>query len=180
MTYILLGEGFEEIEALAPCDILRRGGEEVALVGIGGKTICGGHGIAVAADLTVEEMDLKKMDMLVLPGGMGGVRSIEGSPAAMAAIRYAAEHGNRIGAICAAPTILGKLGLLKGKNAVCYPGMEKELRDAKVQNTAVTVDGTITCGRAAGSAILFGLALLGALRGKETAEAVRKGIVFEG
>ena len=180
MTYILLGEGFEEIEALAPCDILRRGGEEVALVGIGGKTICGGHGIAVTADLTVEEMDLAAMDLLVLPGGMGGVRSIEGSKAATTAIRYAAEHGKKIGAICAAPTILGKLGLLRGKTAVCYPGMEAELFGAKVQNAPVTVDGAIICSRAAGSAIPFGLALLSALRGKDAAEAVRKGIVFDG
>ena len=180
MTYILLGEGFEEIEALAPCDILRRGGEEVALVGIGGTTVCGGHGIAVKADLTVEEMDLDAMDLLVLPGGMGGVRSIEGSKAAMAAIRYAAEHDKKIGAICAAPTILGKLGLLKSKAAVCYPGMEAELFGAKVQDAAVTVDGAMICSRAAGSAISFGLALLRARRGEEAAEAVRKGIVFDG
>lgn len=180
MTYILLGEGFEEIEALSPCDILRRGGEEVRLVGIGGKTVRGGHGIAVEADLTVEEMKLQEMDLLVLPGGLGGVRSIEQSEPAMAAIRYAAENGKKIGAICAAPTILGKLGLLNGKTAVCYPGMEGELFGAKVQDAAVTTDGAITCGRAAGSATAFGLALLCALRGETAAEQVRKGIVFNG
>lgn len=180
MTYILLGEGFEEIEALAPCDVLRRGGEEVLLVGIGGKTVRGGHGIAVEADLTIEELNLDKMDLLVLPGGMGGVRSIEGSPAAMAAIRYAAQNGKKLGAICAAPTILGKLGLLKGKDAVCYPGMEGELLGANVKDAPVTVDGAIICARAAGSAIPFGLALLRALRGEKVAEDVRRSIVFDG
>ena len=124
MIYLLLGEGFEEVEAVATCDVLRRARLPVELVGIGGKLIPGAHGISVAADITVEEMNLNEMDMIVLPGGLGGVASIEGCDAAIAAVEYALSHDRYVAAICAAPTILGKRGWLDGRHAVCYPGCE--------------------------------------------------------
>ena len=128
MVYIILGNGFEEIEAIAPCDILRRGGVEVQFAGIGGKKIIGGHGITVEADVTVEEM--QDAEMVILPGGLGGVESIRGSETAMNAVKNAWESGKFVCAICAAPTILAQLGITDGKKATCYPGMENEMGTA--------------------------------------------------
>ena len=118
MVYILLGTGFEEVEAIAPCDILRRGGVEVAFAGIGGQLVAGSHGIAVKADVTVEDIDREKLDMIVLPGGLGGVSSMEKSAAARDVIRWAWDNGKLVAAICAAPTLLSKLGIT-GASAAC-------------------------------------------------------------
>ena len=109
MVYIILGTGFEEVEAIAPCDILRRSGVEVAFAGIGGQLVTGSHGIAVKADVTVEDIDREKLDMIVLPGGLGGVSSMEKSAAARDVIRWAWDNGKLVAAICAAPTLLSKL-----------------------------------------------------------------------
>lgn len=178
MVYIILGKGFEEIEAVSPCDILRRGGVEVKFAGIGGKLITGGNGITVQADCTVEEMDLDAMEMVVLPGGLGGVRSIEASGAAMSAVRYAHENGKYVTAICAAPTILAKLGITDGKHAVCYPGMEQEMGTALMEDADAVADGKILTGRAPGAALEFGYLLLKTLKGQEIAEKVRNGMVY--
>lgn len=178
MVYILLGTGFEEIEALAPADILRRGGVTVKLVGIGGMTVAGGHGITVAADLAVEAVALTQGDMVVLPGGLGGVESIEKSGAAMALVRQAAEDETMyVAAICAAPTLLARAGIIGvGDDAVCYPGMESEMTEVGVcahMDASVITDGQLITGRAPGSAIDFGLALLEVLKGADAAERVR-------
>ena len=132
MVYILLGAGFEEAEALVAADVLRRGEIPVSLAGIGGEWVAGSHGITVKADLPVEGVTLKEGDMVVLPGGMGGVASIEGSGEALALVRGAAETpGCWLAAICAAPTLLARAGLLpQGGRCVCYPGMEGELSQA--------------------------------------------------
>ena len=106
MVYVLLGTGFEETEAIAPIDLLRRAGVEVLTVGINGKTVFGGHGIGVEADILLGEMDLTNMDMIVLPGGLGGVASIRASKEAMDAISFAYENGRYVAAICAGPTVL--------------------------------------------------------------------------
>ena len=179
MVYIILGNGFEEIEAVSPCDILRRGGVEVRFAGIGGKLITGGNGITVQADCTVEEMDLDAMEMVVLPGGLGGVRSIEASGAAMSAVRYAHENGKYVTAICAAPTILAKLGITDGKHAVCYPGMESEMGEALMEDADAVEDGRVLTGRAPGAALEFGYLLLKTLKGQEIAEKVRNGMVYK-
>ena len=166
MIYLLLGEGFEEVEAVATCDVLRRARLPVELVGIGGKLIPGAHGISVAADITVEEMNLDEMDMIVLPGGLGGVASIEGCDAAIAAVEYALSHDRYVAAICAAPTILGKRGWLDGRHAVCYPGCEDGMGKAIMHpDKEAVVDGKIITGRAPGAAIEFGLTLAGMLPG---------------
>ena len=178
MVYIILGTGFEEVEAVAPCDILRRGGVQVQFAGIGGKQITGGNGITVQADCTVEEMDLAAMEMIVLPGGMGGVHSILGSDAAMQAVQTAEKQGKLVAAICAAPSILAKLGITDGKRAVVYPGMEGEMGCAIMEDTDAVRDGRILTGRAPGAALEFGYLLLKALKGEEIADKVRSGMVY--
>lgn len=180
MVYILLGEGFEEAEALVTADVLRRAEVPVSLTGIGGDFVAGSHGITVKTDVTVESVSLSGGDMVVLPGGLGGVASMEGSGPAMALIRQAAENPEIwLAAICAAPTLLGRWGLLEGKDAVCYPGMEEGLTGAQPRmDRGVVVDGKIITGRAAGSAFDFGLALVEALAGAAEADKVRHGIYY--
>ncbi len=179
MVYVLLGTGFEETEAIAPIDLLRRAGAEVMTVGINGKTIVGGHGIGVCADIAVEEMDLTAMDMIMLPGGLGGVASVKGSPLALEAVRFAHENGKWIAAICAAPTVLAMLGITDGKHATCYPGCETDMGSAIMEeNKACVLDGRLITGTSAGCAIPFGLALVAALKGQEKADEVAAQIVI--
>lgn len=178
MVYIILGAGFEEIEAVAPCDILCRGGVEVQFAGIGGREITGGTGVTLKADCTVEEMDLQAMELIMLPGGMGGVRSILGSEAALNAVRYAHEHGKFVTAICAAPTILAKLGITDGRKATVYPGMEEQMGTAQMVDADAVRDGTVLTGRAPGAAYEFGYLLLETLKDAQTACQVRSGMVY--
>ena len=178
MVYMLLGTGFEETEAIAPLDLLRRAGVEIATVGINGKVVYGGHGIGVEADLEIGQMDMTNLEMIILPGGLGGVASIKGSPAAMEAIRFAYDNGKFVAAICAGPTILAQLGITDGKHATCYPGCEEQMGTAIMENAAAVTDGKIITGTSAGCAIPFGLQLISALKGKEAAEAIAKQIVI--
>ena len=183
MIYILLGAGFEEAEALVTADVLRRADLPVALTGIGGSAVTGSHNITVQADLPVERAALKAGDMVVLPGGMGGVASIEHSQAAMELVRQAAEDPQLwLAAICAAPTLLARAGLLpKGAHCVCYPGLEGELSQAgavpEMDRSTVVEDRLIT-GRGPGSAFDFGLALVNALAGADAAGQVRAGLQY--
>lgn len=181
MVYILLGQGFEEAEALVTADVLRRGSVSVALTGIGGMTVEGAHGIKVAADAAVDAVSLTAGDTVLLPGGMGGVSSIEGSPAAMELIhRAAADDTMYLAAICAAPTLLGRWGLLEGKQAVCYPGMEDQMTGARVcRESGVAEDVRLITGRAAGSAFDFGLKLVEALSGADKAQEVRYAVHYD-
>ena len=178
MVYVLLGKGFEETEAIAPVDLLRRANIPVLTVGIGGNIVEGSHSIPVVADITVEEMDLTQMDMLVLPGGLGGVASIMASEASMNAVRFAWENGKFLGAICAGPTILASLGILDGKNATCYPGCEDKMGKANILPQAAVTDGSIITGTSAGCALPFGLALIAALKGEAEAERIKDQIVI--
>ena len=179
MVYMLLGTGFEETEAVAPLDLLRRAGVDVLTVGIDGKTITGSHKIKVEADITIGEMDLTTMEMIVIPGGLGGVASLRACPEALEALRFGWENGKYVAAICAGPTVLADLGIMEGKKATCYPGQEIHMGSAIMQdNQAVVVDGRVITGTSAGTAIPFGLELVAALKGKETAEAIRKQIVI--
>lgn len=179
MVYILLAPGFEEAEALVPADLLRRAGIETALVALGGNTVTGGHQITVSADLEIEQVDLDRADMIVLPGGLEGVRNLGEHPAAAALVREAAERNIRVAAICAAPTLLGRWGLLQGKRAVCYPGLEDQLTGAQVvRESGAVADGRLITGRAAGSAFEFALKLVEALAGPDKAEEIRGGIHY--
>ncbi len=178
MVYILLGTGFEEIEALTPVDLLRRAGVAVKTVGIGGKTVFGGHGIGVVADQEISE-PMEELEMLVLPGGLGGVASIRSCPAALEAVKKAFEAGKFLAAICAAPTILADLGILSGKPATCYPGQISNMKDALVvENAAVVREGKLITGTSAGTAVPFALALIEALRGAKAARTVADQIVI--
>ena len=179
MVYILLGEGFEESEALVPADLLRRAGAEVALVGLEELEVTGGHGITVKADITLAEVEEDKMEMLVLPGGAGGVESLQMNLFALALIQRAYDLGCWVGAICAAPTILARMGCLDRRKAVCYPGMEDEMGSAVVQlGASVVTDGRIITGEAAGSAFEFGLRLVEAVKGRGTAQKVKESVHF--
>ncbi len=180
MVYIILGTGFEETEAIAPGDVLRRAQIPMEYVGIGGRLVTGAHGITLEADITLEEMELSEMDMIVLPGGMGGVESIEASDRAMAAVEYALRHDRYVAAICAAPMILGKRGYLDGRNAVCYPGCEGGMGRAILHpDKEAVVDGKLITGRAPGAAIEFGLTLAGLLPGSFTPDEVAGYMVYE-
>ena len=180
MVYIILGNGFEPIEAIAPCDILRRGGVDVKFAGIGGTLIAGGHGISVEADCTVEEIDENALEMVVLPGGLGGVESILGCQAALDVISRAAKAGKFVAAICAGPMVLAKLGLVAGKTVTCYPGCEAQLPGANYAPAAAQQDGTIITGEGPGSSLTFGFRLLAALKGEAAAESVASAMVVCG
>lgn len=179
MVYILLGTGFEEIEALTPCDLLRRAGVEVALAGIGSTEIRGSHGIYVRADLPLEQVRMEDMEMLVLPGGLGGVRSILASEEALKITKAAWEAGKFVCAICAAPTILAKLGIIGSAPATCYPGMENQMGQAEMVDASYVCHDRLITGRAAGSAMDFALALIGALKGENEAQRIAKQVVYQ-
>jgi len=178
MVYMLLGTGFEETEAITPIDLMRRAGIPVLTVGLNGKTVVGSHGIGVVADITAEEMDLTQMEMVVLPGGLGGVSSIRGSKPAMDAIQFAHDNGKLTAAICAGPTVLADLGITNGRKAVCYPGCEDAMGSALMLSEAAVQDGSLITGASAGCAVKFGLALISALKGEAAAKAVADQIVI--
>ena len=179
MVYMLLGTGFEETEAVAPLDLLRRAGVAVQTVGLNGKIIYGSHGIGIETDIEIGQMDLTDLTMIVIPGGLGGVASIRSCQEAMDALKFAADNGKFVGAICAGPTVLADLGITDGKNATCFPGCEDGMGSANMQeNKAAVRDGKIITGTSAGCAIPFGLKLIEALKGKDEADRIARQIVI--
>ncbi len=171
MVYVFLANGFEEIEAVAPTDILRRAGAEVKTVGIGSREITASHGIKFITDITVDEIKLNnELEMIVLPGGMPGADNLENCPEVQAAIDYCSDSDKLIGAICAAPKILGHKGLLKGRFATCFPGFESQLIGAQVTSQLVAVDGNYITAKGAGAAVSFALKLVEAMFSKSKAE----------
>lgn len=178
MVYVFLADGFEEIEALAPVDILRRGGVETLTVGVGKKTVKGSHGIPVLCDLSAEEINPHKIEAVVLPGGMPGTINLENSDVVKSAVEYACENKKIIGAICAAPSILGKMGVLNGKRATCFPGFEKYLSGAVFCDEAVVRDDKVITSRGAGAALDFGFCLLSALKGDAEAEKLSRDMKY--
>ena len=179
MVYIILGTGFEEIEAVAVCDILQRGGVNAVFAAVGAeRLITGAHGIKVTAEKEIRDISPAGGDYIVIPGGMGGVNSIKSDAAAMELIKASVEKGAKLAAICAGPAVLAALGLLEGKSITCYPGCEHMMAGAVCDaSLSTSVDGTLVTGRAPGSAFDFGLALLAAIAGEKTAEDVRRGLV---
>lgn len=182
MVYVFLAEGFEEIEAIAPTDMLRRAGVEVSLAGVGGITVTGAHGITVTCDTTAEEAaevisSSAGAEMIVLPGGMPGSDNLFASDAVARSIDAMKSSGGFIAAICAAPYILGKRGLLEGRMATCYPGFEDRLEGAEVYDCDVIRDGEIITAKGPGVAVDFGLELVAALKGEDTAERLREGAI---
>ncbi len=179
MVYVLLGTGFEEVEAIAPIDLMRRAGIDVLSVGVTGKTVYGSHSIGIEADILLDEVDLTDLEMVVLPGGLGGVAAARASEGALNLLRFAWENGKFVAAICAGPTVLADLHITDGKNTTCYPGCEGGMGEANlVANVPCVRDGKLITGTSAGCAVPFGLALIEALRGKETADTIAKQFVI--
>ncbi len=177
MVYLFLADGFEEIEALAPVDLLRRAGIEVKTVGVGGGVITGSHGIPVTTDLRSENAPLTAaLDAVILPGGMPGTKNLEASKEVQAALDFAAKNGKYLCAICAAPSVLGHKGLLNGKEAIAFPGFENDLLGACVSQKAVVTDGKVITAKGAGVAVEFGLAIVAALKDQATADKIRSAI----
>lgn len=178
MVYIFLANGFEEIEALTQVDYLRRAGIELYTVGIEGNRIHGAHNIPVICDKTIDEIEVNdNADMVILPGGLGGVDGISNCKKALDIIEYCVKNDKYVAAICAAPTILAKMGYLTGKHAVCYPAMLDELSDCSDISGRVAIDGKFITAAAAGVSEEFSFALIEALCGKDSAEKVRASIV---
>ena len=172
MLYCFLAPGFEETEAIATVDTVRRGDIDVTTVGIGGKIITGNHGISVVADITEDELTFEDMTGVILPGGIPGTLNLEKSETVQRAIAHAAQNNLLICAICAAPSILGNLGLLEGKKAVCFDGYEVFLNCAQVPEDRVVSDGNIITARAVGTAIEFGLEIIRSIKGDRKSIAI--------
>lgn len=181
MIVILLAEGFEEVEALTPVDILRRAGAEVVLVGVGAKEITGSHGIRVLADAEAGEIIPESVDAMVLPGGLPGTLNLENSPAVRKLLDHCAGSGKIVGAICAAPSILAHRGLLNGWEATAFPDFQKDLAEggAKLSESYVCRDGNFITARGMGVATQFGLKLAEVLVSPEKAAKIKAGIQWE-
>ncbi len=179
MIYLFLADGFEEIEALCPLDLLRRANLEVTTVGVTGKTVIGAHGIAVTADIAETEFTPADLSMIILPGGMPGTKNLDASLAVHRALDFAVANKKPIAAICAAPMILGKRGLLRGKHATCFPGFEEYLDGAALSEKSVVRDGDIVTAKGMGVALPFGLALVEYFCGKDAADALKAAVMAE-
>ncbi|MBQ3063284.1 MAG: DJ-1/PfpI family protein [Clostridia bacterium] len=179
MVYMFLANGFEEIEALCPLDLLRRAGVEVTTVGVGSDTVMGAHGIPVIADIPEGMFADSRPEMIILPGGMPGSKNLDESRTVDMALAAASRQGALIAAICAAPMVLGHRGLLADREAICYPGFESELTGATISAKRVVRDGNIITAAGMGVALEFGLELVAALKGREVAEALRKSVLAD-
>ena len=176
----MLADGFEEGEALAVIDILRRAGIETTLVSIMGhrEKVEGAHGITVIADGTLEHITIEKYDGIFLPGGMPGTNNLDACTELCDTLLNFANNGKIIAAICAAPKVLGRLGILNGKKAICYPGFEKELLGATISHERVVKDGNIFTSKGMGTAIDLGLALVAEIKSEGEAKEMAKGIQY--
>lgn len=178
MVYTLLAEGFEEIEALTVVDVLRRAEISVKTVSASGdEMVRGGHGIAVKTDISIDEVEIS--DLLFLPGGMPGVTNLENEPKVKDIINRYIHEGKMVAAICAAPSILGKMGILNGKKATCYPGFENFLEGADVLTEAVVKDGNVITSRGAGTAADLAFELVKLFKGEALADKLRTGMIYE-
>ncbi|MBQ8540180.1 MAG: DJ-1/PfpI family protein [Clostridia bacterium] len=178
MIYIFLADGFEETEALVPWDILLRGGYNVKTVGVTGEYVTGAHGMTVKSDISLCDVDEAAGEMFILPGGMPGTTNLDENAAVKEFVMNAYNSGKIVGAICAAPMVLGKLGILKGKRATCFPGFEEYLEGAIVVREHSVKDSNVITSCGAGAAFHFGFMLLGALDSMKEKE-VRKSMQYE-
>lgn len=177
MVYVFLANGFEELEALAPIDILRRAGVPVTVVGVETETVVSAHKVKFTADTTIDKILLDdSIDMIVLPGGMPGTLNLENNDYVQASIDFCVKNDKFVAAICAAPSILGHKGLLKGRKAICFPGFEKDLEGAEISASPVADDGKFITAKGAGVAIPFALKLVEKLVSKEKADELFSGL----
>lgn len=178
-AYVFMANGFEDIEAIGTIDILRRGGVDVKTISItGSNAVESAHGITIVADLMIEEADFSDADAMVLPGGLPGATNLNEHDGVREALMLQAEQGKIVAAICAAPLVLGGLGLVKGRRATCYPGFEKYLEGAEYTHELCTVDGNITTGEGPGATFDFAYALLNQLGGSETVAKLQEGMMY--
>lgn len=177
MIYVFLAEGFEEVEAITPIDYLRRAGKTVVTVGVTGKAVVGAHGIPVVCDVTEGELTLSdETEGIILPGGMPGTINLENSSVVGSAIDFCSENNRLLAAICAAPSVLGHKNLLNNKNAVCFPGFEKELYGAEITDAFAVTDGNIITAKGAGSASEFAFEIITYFLGKDAAVKVKDSV----
>ena len=178
-AFVFLADGFEEIEAIAPIDILRRADIEVITISISNKKeVLGAHGITILADHLFTEVDFSNSDLLFLPGGMPGTKNLDTHHDLKKLLQNQAEQGKYIAAICAAPSILGKMGLLEGKEAICYPGYENQLSGAIISEKKIVKSESVLTAKGAGVAVEFALRLVEELKGKALAESISKAICY--
>lgn len=180
MVYVHLAEGFEEIEALTVVDVLRRAEIDVKTLSItGSKTVTGTHGISVEADILYEEADYPSCEMIVLPGGLPGADYLDAHEGIAKHVKcFAEDDDKKLAAICAAPMVLGSCGVLHGKKATIYPGMEDELKDGEATGQRVTIDGNIITAMGPAVAMEFALAIVEALKGKAASDEVSDDLLF--
>ncbi len=178
-VYEFLATGFEEIEAMIPMDVMRRAGVDFTLVSVtGDPVVVGTHGVGVRADALFGDVDLSDADLLMLPGGLPGATNLDAHEGLRRALLGQAARGGMIGAICAAPMVLGGLGLLKGRRATCYPGFEGYMAGAEYTRELCTVDGNITTGEGPAAALPYAFTLLAALKGEDAASSVADGMMY--
>ena len=179
MIFVFLATGFEDIEALAPVDIMRRAGLKVQTVSITGEQIVmSAHGVGIVADMLLKDVDFPGAEMLVLPGGLPGSTNLDAcKPLTQAIVRHF-EAGGAIAAICAAPLVFGHLGLLQGRRATCYPGVESELKGATYTSAIVEQDGNIITGKGPGAAFEFGYTIVDFFLGKGASMPLRQGMIY--
>ncbi len=178
MIYIFLADGFEEVEALAPLDILRRANLDTVTVGVTGEFVTGAHNITVKADIALSDVKFENIDAVILPGGLEGTENLDKNEIVKNAVKYADDNKKLVCAICAAPSILGKMGLLKGKKATCYPGFEDTFYGGEYVKQSVAVCDNFITSDGMGSAYKFGFEITVALCGTEKAEEIKKQIQY--
>jgi len=180
MVYVHLADGFEEIEALTIVDLLRRAEIETEIVSIMGRLpVTGSHGVKVIADILFEDAVYNDCEFIVLPGGMPGATNLDAHEGLHEKILSFHNQGKGLAAICAAPLVLGRAGVLDGKKATCYPGFEKELRDAEAMTDDVVSDQGVITSRGPATAIPFALAIIEAVKDKETADSIAGGLLYK-
>lgn len=182
MVYLFLAEGFEEVEAIAPLDLLIRAGVDVKTVSMvaNRRAVCGARGIPIMSDITINEVDFDNAEMLILPGGAPGTDNLASDDFLMKKVDEAVENGRKVAAICAAPAkILGARGHLRAREATCYPGLEYLMKEAIAVTDKVVTDGNITTSRGLGTAVEFGLEIVRILCGKEKADSLRTSVVAD-
>ncbi|OGO85151.1 MAG: hypothetical protein A2Y22_06740 [Clostridiales bacterium GWD2_32_59] len=180
MVYIFLAEGFEEIEVVTPIDIIKRAGIDIRMISISDRLeVLGAHGMTIVADETFDEADFFDAEMFILPGGKKGTENLAKHDELRSLIIEKNEQNKYIAAICAAPAILGQMGLLQDKVATCYPGNEGMLKGAKLSDNNVVTDGNIITSRGPGTAQNFGLRIVKILKGKEVAEKLNEAMLFK-
>lgn len=183
MIYVMLAPGFEEIEAVTPVDILRRAGLEVQIVAVQADSqtmsVEGAHSLSILCDLSIQEADLMTAELLVLPGGMPGTSNLEKDEHLRRSLAFRMENNLPVAAICAAPSILGNLGLLKGRKATCYPGLEENLVGATSLSDPVVVDDKLVTSKGPGTAMAFSLALVELLKGPKAAESIASAMLYD-